>query len=255
MLILSSPSKTQNFTDQVPARHSTVPLFLAEAGEIARKIKTWRPAQIAARMHISANLAAQVADKTARWTGAATAGKPALLAYKGDVYRGMHPEDYTAAEQDYAQRSVRILTGLYGVLRGYDRFEAYRLEMKIRVKIGKTDNLADYWRPKVTRLLQEEIEAGGHRVVVNVASVEYADAVDFAALPVPTVHPRFLTRKGKVDTLIAIHAKRARGLMMEHLIRRQAEDRQAVESFTTEGWRFDRWDGDIPIFIREGNGS
>jgi len=255
MLILSSPSKTQNFLVESGSRYNTKPLFLPEARQIAAELKKLSASELSRTMKISANLARQVADKTARWTGAADAGKPALLAYKGDVYRGMHPEDYTPAEQDYAQRHVRILTGLYGVLRAYDRMEAYRLEMQIRVPLGQTDNLAKFWQPRVTGLLQREIEQEGHKVVVNLASVEYALAVDFAALSVPSVHPRFLTRKSAAESFITIYAKRARGLMMEHLIRTGATDRRALESFTTEGWQFRDWEGNVPIFIREGNGT
>lgn len=240
MKILISPAKSLDYTAPVPVSKVTVPLFVKEAKIINAELKQRSPGDLAKMMKISDNLAElnwkrnQERSFTARHNP--DDFKQAVYAFNGDVYAGL--EAYTLSEDTMCvlQDKLRILSGLYGVLRPLDQIEPYRLEMGTKIKIGDADNLYEFWKPIITKYLNSEMEEG--EVLVNLASVEYFSSVVKKELKSTLVVPEFKElRNGKLKT-ISFFAKKARGMMVRYIMDNKIETIEGLKGFNIDGYAF-----------------
>jgi cytoplasmic iron level regulating protein YaaA (DUF328/UPF0246 family) len=242
MLIVLSPAKSLDFESPVPAVDASEPEFAADARKLVRQLRELAPAEIATLMAVSDPLAALNAARYTSFGTRATraAQRPAVLAFDGDVYTGLDARGLDASALLFAQRHVRILSGLYGLLRPLDLIRPHRLEMGTRLANERGRDLYDWWGARPARALRRDMRRLGHDVLVNLASQEYFRAVDCAALDVPVIQPVFQERRAGGWKVISFDAKRARGRMTRFAIDRRLTDPEALKGFDADGYRFDR---------------
>lgn len=235
MLVLLSPSKkiAKNIKTTAPESVSaTTPPLAAEAGALVGKLKDFSRDDIKALMSLSDNLAELNHDRYQHFDEQEQG--PALYTFKGDVYDKMDVDAYDKDDLSFAQQHVRILSGLYGILRPLDNMRPYRLEMGTRLKTGQGKNLYEYWGDKITETLNND----GDPLVLNLASQEYFKAVKPEALKADVINVDFKhTKNGKTKT-IGLMAKRARGLMTDYIIKKRITDPADLEGFNLEGYKF-----------------
>jgi uncharacterized protein len=254
MLIVISPAKTLDFETQAISAQLTTPDFFADADQLVQRLQRLSPKKLSALMDISADLAQLNFDRYASWQDGASPSrvKPALLAFQGDVYQGMQAANFTGEDLDYAQHHLRILSGLYGLLRPLDQIQPYRLEMGTRLKIGRKTGLYHYWGLRIAQALSAALDAQGDRLLINLASEEYFDAVDLAALQARVIKPVFLDEKGGKYKVVSFWAKRARGMMTAYILQNRIQDPIGIQSFEGAGYRFNPVlsEGDVWAFTR-----
>ncbi len=241
MLIITSPAKTLDLESEYTLSFPpTQPQFLKQAAQIASDLKNLTKAQIQELMHINDKLSELNVQRYKSWLEKHTVNnsRPALHIYKGDIYRQLTPDTYNEKQQQYAHKSLRIISGLYGVLKAYDLMQPYRLEMKLDLCKHNGPKLADYWRKLVTDSLNQEAKSENHNFLLNLASKEYAAAVDFKKLTIPVVTVDFkqVQANGDLKT-VAILSKIARGLMIEFCIKNTVENLDGVKKFNIEGYK------------------
>jgi uncharacterized protein len=257
VLILVSPAKSLDFASPLPIRRHTTPEMLDGAAELAGIMAAKTAPQIAELMTLSPRLAELNAERFARWSAEhrAPEARPALLAFDGDVYRGLDASA-TFGTRDYthAQKTLRILSGLYGLLRPLDLIHPYRLEMGTRLATPRGSTLYDFWGDRITDAVRRDLEASpGTAAVVNLASQEYFGAVRPERLGARVVTPAFLdATDGGEPRVISFHAKRARGAMAAWMIRERVTTLSRLTRFDGLGYRhapdLDR--PDRPAFVR-----
>jgi len=259
MLAVLSPAKTLDFDTPVPAIVATEPRFIAEAAKLAKVAAKLRPSALRKLMHISAPLAELNAARFKAFEIPFTSdnARPAVYTFDGDVYAGLAGPTMDAAAVEFAQRSVRILSGLYGILRPLDLMQAYRLEMGIRLPVGRTKTLVDFWGDRIARALAEELADHPDRTLINLASVEYFDAVAVAKLPGPVLAIDFRDDIGSALRFNTFVAKKARGSMARYLCERRLDRPEGLKEFAEDGYAFDarRSDSDRWVFVRPAKSS
>ncbi len=257
MLILLSPAKTLDMDTPSRVSDPTQPQHLDQSAALARTLRGKSARALGELMGLSESLAALNRRRFRDWAppfGPENA-RPAIEAFRGDVYAGFDVDTLERADLDAAQRHVRILSGLYGVLRPLDLMQAYRLEMGTRLSTRRGRSLYDFWGERLTDALNEELAQAGTgdgAPIVNLASNEYYKAVQPKRLIAPVVAPTFKDEKGGQYKTISFFAKRARGAMARHLVREREVSRDAVRAFTGLGYRYDaRSSTDAtPVFLR-----
>lgn len=253
MLIVISPAKRLDWQPRDLAQ--TAPAFPEDAAKLARAgAKLSRPA-IQKLMDLSPDLAKLTQDRFRAYAPEpdAQATRPAALAFAGDTYVGLEAASLDPEELDWAQDHLRILSGLYGLLRPRDAIQPYRLEMGSRLKVGRASNLYGHWGDRLARALAGQAAALGTDTLVNCASQEYFGAVDPKALGGLTVlTPRFLEEKPGGPKQVSFFAKQARGAMARFIIQNRLQDAAALEHFGTGGYRFrpDLSEPQAPTFSR-----
>ncbi len=257
MLILLSPAKSLDFDSGLPTRKHSQPRLLAEAAALAEVMRDKAVTELAALSGISDELAALNALRWAEFTlpSNPTNARPAILAFDGDVYRGLDAR-HRFGERDFteAQKTLRILSGLYGVLRPLDLIQPYRLEMGTRLATERGAGLYDWWGGTITALLRDDLAATpGAEVVINLASVEYFTAVRPAELGARVISPRFedTDPRGR-RSVVSFYAKRARGELAAWLVLNRVRTPGALRQFTGAGYRYDKAasSADAPVFVR-----
>lgn len=239
MLIVISPAKSLDLeTPPTTDRHST-PQFVDRAAELIGVLKAYSPAQIGELMHISDPLAVLNVTRYADWHPDHGAARQALMSFDGDVYTGLDARSLDARGLDYLQRHLRILSGLYGVLRPLDRMHPYRLEMGTKLPTARGKDLYAFWGESVTGALNEALAASGATALVNLASEEYFKSVKPKLLDVPVVTPVFEDWKNGKYKIISFFAKRARGMMARYAAERGILDPQQLKEFDVDGYAFD----------------
>lgn len=239
MKIVISPAKSLNYEKTVPVTTYTEPQFLKQAATIQNTLKKKKPSQLSELMDISAKLAELNWQRNQDWHLPFTAenARQAVYAFDGDVYTGL--DVYTLPEDKISilQERLRILSGLYGLLKPLDLMQAYRLEMGTTMPIGKNKNLYEFWKKTITKALNDELQKD--ELFVNLASNEYFSAVDAKALKVPVITPEFKDYKDGKLKMISFFAKKARGLMVRYIIDTNAETLDDLKGFNYEGYAFD----------------
>lgn len=240
MLVLLSPSKTQEFETAPPVRGHTQPVWLGESELIMRELRKLSRPAIGELMEVSEKIAALNYGRYKSFSTPFTPAnaKPAAFAFQGDVYDGLEAEKLDKAALAFAQTHLRILSGLYGVLRPLDLIQPYRLEMKIRLKNPRGKDLYAFWGSRITDALAADVKAGKARAVVNCASEEYFKAVKPAALGAALITPQFKEKKGKDYKMVALFAKRARGAMAKYICENQLVNPDDLQGFDADGYRF-----------------
>ena len=253
MKIVISPAKALDYESELPVFRHTEPCFMAEAVRLNQLLKRKSPKQLMKLMGISEKLADLNWQRNQEFTGPFTPdnARPALYAFNGDVYVGL--DAYTLPEEklDRLQDSIRILSGLYGLLRPLDLIQPYRLEMGTKMAVGKHKNLYEFWKKKITGKLNEELEKG--ELFLNLASHEYFSAIDAKALKVPVITPKFKDFKNGQYKSVMLFTKKARGLMVRYITDTGAQTPKDIKGFNYEGYAFseahttrpDEW-----VFIR-----
>jgi cytoplasmic iron level regulating protein YaaA (DUF328/UPF0246 family) len=240
MLFLLSSAKALDYdTPAPPGVPHTLPLFTRQSAELIGVLRAQSPQQVAHLMKLSDPLAALNVARYAAWRPCFTAdnSRQAALAFNGDVYGGLDARTLTAAELDWLQGHVCILSGLYGVLRPLDWMQPYRLEMGTRLKTARGDTLYQFWGAQISAYLNQRL-TGDAPIVVNLASQEYFKAVDTQALKARVIDCVFQDYKAGQYKIISFLAKRARGLMARYAAQRRIAAPQALEGFDLEGYVF-----------------
>lgn len=241
MLIVLSPAKTLDYDTPSSTDKYTLPDFVEHSAELIDTLKQLSPAQLASLMNISDPLAALNVGRYASWTRefARPAAKQAILAFNGDVYEGLSASTLSKRQLDYAQTHIRILSGLYGVLRPLDLMQAYRLEMGTRLANARGKDLYAFWGSKITEVLNETMRARKSDTLVNLASEEYFKAVKPKLLQAQVITPVFEDWKGGRYKVISFYAKRARGLMARFAAEKGIKQVEKLKAFDAEGYAFD----------------
>ena len=242
MLLLLSPAKSLDYESPLPELPHSEPLFVAQSVRLIRELRKLKVPQIAELMDLSDDLARLNAARYKAWRREVPpqTSRQAVLAFDGDVYGGLDAKSLTAADLDWTQQHVAMLSGLYGVLRPLDRMQAYRLEMKTRLPNERGANLYQFWGDRISHYLNQHLEGDAEPVVVNLASQEYFKAVDRKALQARVVECVFEEQRDGRHKIISFMAKRARGLMARHVIRTRATQVGQLEIFDAEGYALDR---------------
>lgn len=254
MLLVISPAKTLDYTSIYPPVVPTTPAFLAQAAALIGICRELTPAALASLMQISDKLAALNVARFAEWqpTVEAPAARPAIFAFKGDVYTGLDVDSLTAADLDYAQSTLCILSGLYGLLRPFDGMWPYRLEMGSRLANGQGKDLYAFWGRQITDALNARLAGEADPVLINLASQEYFGAVQPAHLQARIVSPVFEDEKNGRYKIISFHAKKARGLMTRFVLQQRLTRPEQLLDFTLGGYAYapEVSTADRPVFRR-----
>ena len=239
MKLVISPAKSLNFESQLPTEFSSEAYFLNEAKQLNALLKNQSPKALSELMHISPKLSALNYERNQAWSLPFTNenARQAIYAFSGDVYRGLDAYSIPQTQLEQMQNTVRIISGLYGLLKPMDLIQAYRLEMGTKFPVGKHKNLYEFWRQKVTESLNDEMQE--NELLVNLASKEYFKAIDTKVLKANVVHIDFKEYKNGQYKTIAIFSKLARGLMTRHIIQNNVETLEDLKTFRAERYAFD----------------
>lgn len=240
MLVVISPAKNLDYTTPAVTEAFTQPAMMEDAKTLIAHCQKLSPAQIASLMKLSDKLAGLNADRYASWHTPFDKhnAKQALLAFNGDVYTGLDASSFSQDDFDYAQQHLRILSGLYGVLRPLDLMQAYRLEMGTKLDTGEHQNLYQFWDQRISHTLNEAIDAQGDKVLINLASNEYFKAVKPKALDAEIYTPVFQDCKNGQYKVISFFAKKARGMLARFIIQNRLTDVSQLKQFDTAGYEF-----------------
>lgn len=239
MKIIISPAKSLDYESELPTDRFTKSAFLKESRIVNKVVKQKSRKELSELMDISDNLAELNWKRNKQFKTPFTPenARPAIYAFDGDVYAGLDAYTIPVAKLDDLQDKLRILSGLYGLLKPLDLIQPYRLEMGTSLPIGEDKNLYEFWKPKLTSSLNKELKKG--ELFVNLASKEYASAIDFKALKVPVITPDFKDYKDGKLKIISFFAKKARGMMVRYIIDTDAKTIDDLKGFDYEGYRFD----------------
>lgn len=249
MLIVVSPAKKLDM-DPVEGIEATSPAFQDEADTLARKAARMSVKDLQKLMSISEPLAKLNAQRFRAF--GEMESKPAALAFAGDTYQGLEASTLEPDEMAWAQEHLRILSGLYGILRPLDEMQPYRLEMGSRLHTRRGKSLYDFWGDTIAKALNAQGEATGSEVLVNCASQEYFGAVDLRALKLRVITPVFMEDKPGGPKIVSFFAKKARGAMARYIIQRRLTDPDALLEFDTGGYAYqpEMSEPDTPVFLR-----
>lgn len=241
MLIVLSPAKTLDYTTPATTAVHSKPEFVERSAELIETLRRYSPAQIASLMRISDPLADLNAGRYAVWSPKFTTenSKQAVLAFNGDVYEGLDASSLNAKQLEYTQSHIRILSGLYGVLRPLDLMQAYRLEMGTKLATPQGKDLYAFWGDAVTVALNAQLAEQKSKALINLASEEYFKAVKPRLLEVPVITPIFEDWKAGRYKVISFYAKRARGLMARFAAIKKIKQAEKLKTFDFEGYEFD----------------
>ncbi len=240
MLILLSPAKNMNFEPAEGAPRATKPLFLKDAGELSETTRKLTRGKIKSLMGISEKLADLNYERFQAFDadGKSESSKQAALAFNGDVYLGLEAETLSKEDLKFAQDHLRILSGLYGLLRPLDAIQPYRLEMGSKLKNPRGSNLYAFWGDMISKEIDKALKGHEDPTVVNLASNEYFGAVDRKALKAPVVTPVFREVKDGQAKTVMFYAKRARGMMARWAAQNRLARAEDLKAFDLEGYTF-----------------
>ncbi|MEX0306392.1 MAG: peroxide stress protein YaaA [Ruegeria sp.] len=252
MLVVISPAKRLDWAERNV--DVTQPDFQDDAIRLSKTARNLTLGDLKKLMDLSDDLARLNRDRYRVFsdTPEADATRPAALAFAGDTYQGLEAASLDADEMAWAQDHLRILSGLYGVLRPLDAIQAYRLEMGSKLKTRRGKNLYEYWRDQLSKALNAQAAEAGSKVLVNCASQEYFGAVDLNALNLPVVTPVFMEDKGSTPKIVSFFAKKARGAMARYIIQHRLTDPNGLLDFDSGGYEYraDLSEEDKPVFVR-----
>ena len=254
MLVVVSPAKKLNW-DVDPHAQATKPALQDDANVLAKVAQKLSVPELRKLMSISENLATLNADRFAAFETESSVqnARPAVMAFAGDTYQGLDAASLDADSVSYAQDHLRILSGLYGVLRPLDQMQAYRLEMGSRLKTARGKSLYEYWGDTLSKTLNAQAQETGSDVLVNCASQEYFGAVDLAALAPRVITPVFMEDKGDGPKIVSFFAKKARGAMARFIVENRIKEPTALKDFDAGGYAYqaDTSNEDKLVFVRD----
>lgn len=239
MLIILSPAKIQNFEPQTITSLHSEPQFLREAQQLVDLMRELSPSELAKLLDTNVNLAQLNFDRFFNWHQPFTPenSKQAVLVFDGEVYRGLHAKSFLENDFEYAQQHLRLLSGLYGVLRPLDLIQAYRLEVSSKLKNPSGKDLYAYWREKVTEAIITDLKnAGKPEILLHLASGEYFKTLNLKDKGIRTIDVEFHEYKNDQLKQIVIYTKKARGMMARYVIQNRIEDPEELKGFNEDGY-------------------
>ena len=255
MLTVISPAKTLDYETPVAAKKQSQPLFMDRSAELVEILQNYTPKRLSKLMGISDKLARLNAERFAAWEPKSTKknARQSLLAFKGDVYVGLDAGRFDQDDFAFAQDHLRILSGLYGVLRPLDLMQPYRLEMGTQLKNDHGNDLYAYWGDTITGALNKQLQKNGDKFLVNLASNEYFKSVRVDGLKAQVIAPVFKDEKNGKYKIVSFFAKKARGLMSGWMIRNRVSKPDDLVRFADAGYRFSPKDStdESPVFLRK----
>ena len=242
MLTVISPAKTLDFETPPTTRRATQPRFAERSAELVEDARALSPDDIRALMGVSANIAELNHRRFMNWSlpFSLDNAKQAVLAFRGDVYTGLNADTLDTPGRAFAQQHLRILSGLYGLLRPLDLMQPYRLEMGLKLANRGGRNLYEFWGDSITRELNRDLKKSGTSVLVNLASNEYFRAIQPGALDAEIITPVFKDFKGGKYKIISFFAKKARGQMARFIIDGELNDAAQLKKFKAGGYRYSK---------------
>lgn len=245
MLILISPAKTLDFETPPTIDSCTQPEFLSDTKVLVKQLSQLSPKEISSLMKISDKLGELNASRYQAWQPSfdSTNAKQALLAFQGDVYQGLNVDSFNQEDFDFAQEHLRILSGLYGVLKPLDLIQPYRLEMGTKLAHSKltdlsSNNLYDFWHDKLTKAINQQLEKLDNKTIINLASNEYFKAVKPKLIQGNIITPIFKDWKNGQYKIISFYAKKARGMMAAYIIKNQLRNHEDIKDFAEVGYSY-----------------
>ncbi len=256
MIAILSPAKRLDAEPEENLNDFTRPVFEEQAAKLVDEARQYDVDGLKGLMNISDKIAELNHQRFAEWhqQPSPEEGKRALLAFQGDVYKGLDAASLDEKGWELAQQELRVLSGLYGLLRPKDLIMPYRMEMSTSLPNEKGKDLYSFWGGRLTEHLKEELAGHDQKVLVDLASQEYSKAVDKKALGARVITPKFMERKGNDYKTVAMKAKRARGLMARFMLDQELKDPEGLKAFDREGYLFNESlsKGDLWVFTNEG---
>ncbi|OOH91203.1 peroxide stress protein YaaA [Pasteurellaceae bacterium 15-036681] len=251
MLAIISPAKTLDFDKKIEGFAFSQPNFTAYSQQLIDICKQLTPAEVGSLMSISDKLASLNVARFAEWTKEHNENnaKAALFAFKGDVYTGLDAETLTTEQVEYSQTHLRMLSGLYGLLKPLDLMQPYRLEMGTKLTNSKGKDLYHFWGDVITQHLQQAIDEQEDNILVNLASDEYFGAVKPSKLQAQIIKPVFLDEKNGKFKVISFYAKKARGMMVRFILETQPTSVEQLKAFNYGGYWFDEESSTATEFV------
>lgn len=255
MLAIVSPAKTLDYQSELSSKKFSLPQFVDESADLIKTLRGYNPAQVASLMGISDNLAELNHRRYHEWQADfsdRTAARPAIHAFRGDVYLGLDAPSMSERDLTWAQKHLRILSGLHGLLRPLDRIRPYRLEMGTRLATAAGNNLYDFWGGKITAALNCAIQEQKQAVLINLASNEYYQAVHEDQIKARIINVNFKELHNGEYRFLSFSAKKARGLMARYMIDERVGTLKSLRAFNYEGYQFNEQlsAGDNWLFTR-----
>ncbi|MBD63088.1 MAG: hypothetical protein CMD68_03300 [Gammaproteobacteria bacterium] len=255
MIVLLSPAKTLDYSKEFDLE-PTVPAFLSDSAKLIKELKTKEPKDIASLMGLSDKLATLNFDRYQGWSASkkiSNDSKPAIFVFQGDVYQGLQAEKFDKKDIAFAQKHLRILSGLYGKLKPLDVIKPYRLEMGTKLSNPNGKNLYEFWGNKIRDNIIKELKANKSKLIVNLASKEYFSVLGEIPQDINVVSPVFKDFKNGQYKLISFYAKKARGYMSNWIIKNKITDSNDFRSFNEEGYKFSKSESTEtePVFLRK----
>ncbi|MEC5128262.1 peroxide stress protein YaaA [Verrucomicrobiales bacterium BCK34] len=240
MLAVISPAKTLDYESTLPSLRPTQPRLLDQSEALIKVLRKLSSSDLQALMGISEKLGDLNAERNQSWSVPFSSdnARAALFAFKGDVYTGFTLDEYASEDFSFAQKHLRILSGLYGVLRPLDLMQPYRLEMGTALQTSKGKNLYEFWGDQITKELNAAFKASGSNTLVNLASKEYFSAVTPGELKGDVITPNFKDLKNGSYKIISFYAKKARGMMCDYMIRNRIGNPEELKGFDRDGYSF-----------------
>ena len=240
MLVVVSPAKKLDFQNEVPSELQTSPNFINKTNTLAKELKKLRPQDISKLMKLSPALSELNFNRyqVFKNTYNTTASKQAAFAFNGDTYTGLDINSFNKTDIKDAQNRLRILSGLYGILKPMDLIQAYRLEMGTKFKFADYKNLYDYWKEDVTKNLNAELKK--HKILINCASNEYFSVIDTKKLEGEILTPVFKELRNGELKIISFSAKKARGMFAKFVIQNKVKDKNSLKEFNAENYKFSK---------------
>lgn len=236
MLVVLSPAKKLNFDDNLKTNESTEPTLISRVKPLRSELKKLSTLEIKKLMNLSDNLSELNFSRFQVLGTKKSPKKQAIYAFDGDTYSGLEAETFSKTDLKSAQKKIRILSGLYGVLRPLDLIEPYRLEMGTKFKFKSYNNLYDYWKEDVTSLLNEETKSNDY--LINCASNEYFKVIDEKALKAKVITPVFKELRDGKYKIISFSAKKARGMMANYIVKNKVKKVEELKNFNLDGYKY-----------------
>ena len=255
MLIVLSPAKTLDYSVDPKSNH-TAPQFLSQSSKLIKTLKEKEPKDIASLMGLSDKLATLNFDRYQSWKAAKSVSsdaKPSMLVFKGDVYQGLNAEDFSNKDLKFAQKHLRILSGLYGILRPMDIMKPYRLEMGTKLETSKGKNLYEFWGELLQNNVIDDLSSQKSDLLINLASKEYFSVLGKMPEFINVVSPVFKDYKSGEYKIISFYAKKARGLMARWIIQNKITDFEELINFDIDGYKYSKAESTTsePVFLRK----
>ena len=255
MLIVISPAKTLDFETAPITKEFTQPEFLKESKKLVSELKKLEPAEVSSLMKISDKLGTLNYLRFNEWKPPFNLNnaKQALLAFKGDVYTGIEAETFSNQDLKFAQKHLRILSGLYGVLKPLDLMQAYRLEMGTQFENKQGKDLYEFWGGKLTDQVNKDLKAAKSKVLINLASNEYFKSLQAEDIDAEIIVPVFKDFKNGKYKIISFYAKKARGLMSAYIIKNRLKKPEDIKAFDVDGYKYSKSEssGNNWVFLRK----